>query len=340
MSETNGPLVVALLYDGLATFEFGIVAEVFGLARPELGVGWYRFACEPIEPGLLRAHGGFHIKAASKAGLIETADMIVIPGWKGADVDVPSTLIERLKAAHTRGARLVSICSGAFVLAATGLLNGKIATTHWRYADAMRKRFPSVTVDEGSLYREADAIFTSAGSAAGIDLLIELVRQDFGPTAANSVARRLVMPAHRNGGQAQFVERPVPKHTASSISHLFDRVRATLNWPWTVEKLASEAKMSRRTFERRFFEATGTSPGDWLVRERLEAAKLILTTTDHSIDRVADCVGMKRLIRCAIISAGCCSCLRLSIAKGFRQNGKICRFESDSRMSTHVALSR
>ncbi|WP_417323224.1 transcriptional regulator FtrA [Erythrobacter aureus] len=292
MPNLNGPLVVALLYDGLATFEFGIVVEVFGLSRPELGDDWYRFASEAIEPGPLRAHGDFQIVTTGDVGLIEQADLIVVPGWKGLSIEVPSTLIERLRSAHTRGARIASICSGAFVLAATGLLDGKTATTHWRYAEALSQKFPAVTVDAASLYRGEDRVFTSAGSAAGIDLLIELVRQDFGPDHANSVARRMVMPAHRNGGQAQFVQRPVPKRTALPIAPLLDRVRDELHRPWTIHQLASEAKMSKRTFERRFADATGASPGEWLAAERVEAAKYLLTTTDLPMEHISDAVGL------------------------------------------------
>ncbi len=163
------------------------------------------------------AHGGFTIAPDHGPDLIDKADIIVVPGWKDADMPVPESLCERLRRAHRRGARLASICSGAFVLAATGLLDGGRATTHWRHADALRKRFPAIETDDASLYREHDRIFTSAGSAAGMDLLIEIVRQDFGPSAANSVARRLVMPAHRTGGQAQFLERPVARHEGREI---------------------------------------------------------------------------------------------------------------------------
>ena len=193
-APTRGPLVVALLYDGLCTFEFGIVAEVFGLARPEMGPGWYRFASCAIEDGPLRAHGGFQILPDGGPDLIEQADLIVVPGWKGAYAPPPTALIERLRAAHARGARLASICSGAFVLAATGLLDGASATTHWRYAEALRRQYPRIEVDETSLYRSAGRIFTSAGSAAGIDLLIDIVRRDFGPAAANSAATSAGMP--------------------------------------------------------------------------------------------------------------------------------------------------
>ena len=294
-TKTNlprGPLVVAVLYDGLCTFEFGVVAEVFGLARPEMGPDWYRFASCAIEPGLLRAHGGFTIAPDGDCTLIEAADLIVVPGWKGADVPVPDELIERLRVAHNRGARLASICSGAFVLAAPGLLDGKLATTHWRYAEALARQYPKIEVDADSLYRGSDGIFTSAGSAAGIDLLIEIVRQDFGAEAANSVARRMVMPAHRSGGQAQFLERPVRTRPDFAISPLLDKLRVELHLPWTVAGLALEAKMSKRTFERRFSEATGMSPGEWLIDERIEAAKQILISTARPMEEVADAVGI------------------------------------------------
>jgi len=290
--QPQGPLVVALLYDGLCTFEFGIVAEVFGLARPEMEPGWYRFASCAIEPGPLRAHGGFQILADGGTDLIDQADLIVAPGWKGVDVPVPAGLVAQLRAAYARGVRLASICSGAFVLAATGLLDGAVATTHWRYADALRRKFPQIEVDETSLYRDGDRIFTSAGSAAGIDLMIEIVRRDFGPAAANSVARRIVMPAHRSGGQAQFLERPVRIRPDAAVAPLLDRIRLELHKSWTIEQMAREARMSKRTFERRFFEATGSSPGDWLIDERVEAAKRILSSSARAVEEVAEAVGV------------------------------------------------
>ncbi|MER9120623.1 transcriptional regulator FtrA [Mesorhizobium sp. M0954] len=292
MPNTNGPLVVALLYDGLCTFEFGIVAEVFGLARPEMGESWYRFASCAIEEGPLRANGGFLLTPDHGIGLIDEGDIIVVPGWKGVDEPVPQTLVQRLRHAHDRGARLASICSGAFVLAATGLLDGGTATTHWRYADALRSQYPKLAVDHASLYRSHGRVFTSAGSAAGIDLLIEIVRQDFGADAANSVARRLVMPAHRTGGQAQFLERPVPTRRGSEVAPLLDKMRAELGGVWTLERMASECHMSLRTFIRRFTQATGSPPGEWLVSERFEEAKQLLIGRHHSIEEIAAAVGM------------------------------------------------
>lgn len=231
MPNSTGPLVVALLYDGLCTFEFGIVAEIFGLIRPEMGKNWYRFASCAVDDGPLRAHGGFLLMPDHGAELIGDADIIVVPGWRGVDAAVPQRLIDLLRDAHARGARLASICSGAFVLAATGLLDGATVATHWRYADALKARYTDILVDSASLYRSHGRISTSAGSAAGIDLLIEIVRQDFGTDAANSVARRLVMPAHRTGGQAQFLERPVPVAHQSAIAPLLDKIRQNCNQP-------------------------------------------------------------------------------------------------------------
>ncbi len=292
MPKLLGPLVVALLYDGLCTFEFGIVAEIFGLSRPEMGEGWHRFASCAIEDGPLRAHGGVGIVVEHGPEMIDQADIIVVPGWKGAGAPVPEALCQRLRDAHGRGARLVSICSGAFVLAATDLLDGATATTHWRYADALRTLHPEIDVDHVSLYRCHGRIFTSAGSAAGIDLLIEIVRQDFGPEAANSVARRLVMPAHRTGGQAQFLERPVPVRRNSEVAPLLDRMRSDLAARWTLQRMACECRMSLRTFIRRFTEATGSPPGEWLLAERLEEAKRQLRASRVGIDEIASSVGI------------------------------------------------
>lgn len=284
---TTGPLVVALVYDGLCTFEFSIVAEIFGLVRPEMGKGWYRFAACAIEPGPLRAHGGLSIQAPLATRLLAVADLIVVPGWKGISVPVPEALIRRLRGAHRRGARLASICSGAFVLAATGLLAGRRATTHWRYANSMQVAFPEVSVDPDVLYIEDGNLLTSAGSAAGIDLMLHVIRSDFGAEAANSVARRLVAPPHRTGGQAQFIERPVPFVQRHGLSALLDRVRAKLSEPWPLQRLAKEVAMSQRTFLRRFAKATGQTPNEWITGVRVEEARRLLERTGTSIEDVA-----------------------------------------------------
>ena len=289
--STHGPLVVAPVYDGLCTFEFSIVAEVFGLARPEIGPGWYRFASAAVEPGLLRAHGGLRVMADGQVDLLERADLIVMAGWKGAHVPVPEELSLRLRRAWERGARLASICSGAFVLAATGLLDGRRAATHWRYAEALRQRHPAIDVDAGVLYVDEDRILTSAGSAAGIDLMLHLVRSDFGVEAANSVARRLVMPPHRSGGQAQFIERPVQPDRLNRLSDVLEQMRADLQGDWTVDRMAKVVLMSPRTFLRRFIEITGVSPGQWLIAERVAEAQRLLEGSAMPVEEIAAAVG-------------------------------------------------
>lgn len=289
--DLTGPLVVALVYDGLCTFEFGIAAEIFGLSRPEFGSSWYRFVSCAVDDGPLRAAGGLSVTADCNADAIDHADIIVVPGWKGAEAAVPDTLSARLCNAHQRGARLVSICSGAFVLAATGLLNGKTATTHWRYAEALRTRFPQVSVDETSLYRMENRVCTSAGSAAGIDLMLEIIRRDFGPDKANSVARRLVVPAQRQGDQAQFLERPVSCRPGNAIAPLMEEVRCHVSDAWTIQRMAARCHMSARTFQRRFTDAVGQTPGDWLTGERVEAAKELLITGSEDMETVAAKVG-------------------------------------------------
>ena len=192
--------VVVLAYDGLCTFEFGVAVEVFGLPRPEMGPDWYRFAVAGLDPGPMRAEGGVRLLADGGLDLLERAGTLVVPGWRGADEPVPEALSTALRAAAARGARILSICSGVFVLAAAGLLDGRRATTHWRHAEALAARHPGIRVTPDVLYVDEGPILTSAGSAAGIYLCLHLVRRDFGPAAANAVARRLVVPPHRDGG--------------------------------------------------------------------------------------------------------------------------------------------
>src|SRR5437879_3268374 len=201
--------VAALAYNGLGTFELGIVSEVFGLRRPEMGSDWYRFRICSSERGPLRATGGLVVEARGGLAELERAATIVIPGWKGIDEPPPERLLIALRRAHGRGARLVSICSGVFVLAATGLLDGRRATTHWRYAAKLAQKYPQIRVEPDVLYVDESDILTSAGSAAGIDLCLHIVRRDFGSRVANRVARRLVVYPHREGGQTQFIERAV-----------------------------------------------------------------------------------------------------------------------------------
>lgn len=275
-----------LVYDGLCTFEYGIAVEVFGLARPELGPDWYRLTTCAVEPGPMRACGGLRVEADHGLEGLEDAGLIIVPGWKGPDAVPPAPLVEALRRAHARGARLMSICSGVFVLAAAGLLAGRRATTHWRYADRLTAAFPDIVFDPDVLYVDEGQVLTSAGSAAGLDLALHLVRRDHGPEIANHVARRLVLPAHRNGGQRQYVERPVARER-SRLSELLDAMHGRLDHPWTIGELARRAAMSERTFNRRFLEATGSAPGAWLAAARIDRARELLEAADLSIEDIA-----------------------------------------------------
>ncbi len=270
------PLVCAIAYDGLCTFEFGIAVELFALPRPEFE-HWYQFATVKAEPGPVRAVGGITLDAEDDLDLLQKASLIIVPGWRGADTPVPEELCAALRAAYARGARVASICSGVFVLAAAGLLNGKGATTHWRYTDKLADMYPEIDVDPDVLFVEGDRVYTSAGSAAGLDLGLHIIRQDFGAQVAASVARRLVLPAQRDGGQRQFVPRPEPKaRVGSGLAALQDRIRGAIDEEWPIERMASAAATSGRTLARRFHEEVGTTPLNWLKTERVSRAAELL----------------------------------------------------------------
>lgn len=282
------PLVVAVAYDQLCTFEFGIATEIFALARPEMGPNWYRFAVAGLDEGEMRSTGGLRFAVDGGLDLLAEAGTIIIPGWRGIDAPVPQALIEALQAAHARGARILSFCSGVFVLAAAGLLDGRRATTHWRYTDTLTARFPAIAVTPDVLYVDAGSVLTSAGTAAGLDLCLHLIRRDFGTEAANLVARRLVMPAHRDGGQAQFIRQVVPRtHESSRLGPLLDHMREDLGADHTVSTLARRVGMSDRTFLRRFESATGMTPARWLLAQRLGKARDLLEETNVSVEEIA-----------------------------------------------------
>jgi AraC family transcriptional activator FtrA len=295
MTSHPGPpntLVVALVYDGLCMFEFASAAEVFGLARPELGDDWYRFETCAVDGDDIRGQHGVRVRPDGNLDRLDAAGTIVIPGWKGVDEAVPSVVVRALRRAHARGARLLSICSGSFVLAATGLLDGRRATTHWRYAEAMRLRYPAIEVDPGVLYVDEGQLLTSAGSAAGLDLCLHLVRRDRGPAVANHVARRLVIPPHRDGGQAQFVERPVASRERDLLGPVMDAMRRRLADDLPLATLAAMAAMSERSFIRRFKASTGTTPADWLTALRVDRARELLEASTLSIEMIAGQTGL------------------------------------------------
>lgn len=284
--------VVALAYDRLCTFEFGCVVELFALSRPELGVPWYEFAVCAAERGPLRATGGIELRVRHSLRLLESADTIVIPGWRDPAEVPPPQLLAKLRAAAARGARLCSICSGVFVLAAAGLLEGRRATTHWKYAARLAASYPRIRVEANALYVDEGRVLTSAGSAAGLDMLLHLVRCDFGAKIANQVAQRLVLPPHRDGGQAQFVPRPLAADGRGRLARLMDFVRAHPEEPHTIASLAARAAMSARTLQREFTASTGLAPHRWLVAERIERAKELLETTRLSAQGIAARVGL------------------------------------------------
>lgn len=290
-ADAEPPLVAALVYDGLCTFEFAIAAEVFALPRPELGAPLYRFAAVAVDGGPMRAAGGLEVRATATLECLGRAHTIVVPGWRGREAPVPRQLLEALLAAHDRGARLLSICSGAFLLARAGLLQGRRATTHWRYLQDLQTLDTSIAVETQALYVAADRVLTSAGSAAGLDLCLHVVREDYGAAVANSVARRLVLPAHRQGSQTQFVPAPMGRE-AGPIAPLLDAVRRDPARPWGVADLARAARLSRRTLLRRFREATGTSPGRWVLEQRLQRARDLLETTAAPVELVAERSGL------------------------------------------------
>ncbi|HET7726189.1 MAG TPA: helix-turn-helix domain-containing protein [Candidatus Limnocylindrales bacterium] len=284
--------VAALIGEGVLTFDFACACEVFGYDRSDIVRPWYRFLVVSQDPPPIRSSTGFLLSPELGLDALEDADTIVIPGWAD-DLRPPRPeTIAALRRAYDRGARLMSICIGSFVLAATGLLDGRRATTHWRFAEQLKTRFPAIDVDPDVLYIDEGQILTSAGTAAGIDLGLHVVRLDYGASIANQVARRIVMPPHRDGGQAQYIEAPV------AVVKDGDPIRGTLRWilehlgdEMSVDDLATRAAMSPRSFARHFKATTGSTPHDWILRQRLQLAQRLLETTDLPLEHIADRAG-------------------------------------------------
>lgn len=282
-----------LAFDQMPLFELACAVEVFALPRPELSQ-WYDTQIVALQPGALRTTAGLDIKGGN-SGALQQFDTLIIPGWPVDKRTLKVTLAEQLSDFHAAGKRLVAFCSGAFLLAMTGLLNGRPATTHWRYADAFTARFPAVDYRDNVLYTMQDNLCCSAGSAAALDLALELVRQDFGHQVANMVARRLVIPPHRKGGQNQFVETPLPpQHNAFSAT--LDWARGQIHKPLVVDDLAHKANMSRRSFDRHFRAVVGMSPKSWLNQQRVEQARQILELESVTMDTLAQRVGFDNAI--------------------------------------------
>lgn len=286
--------VACLIYDGLATFEFGIAADVFALPRPGLEA-WFDFVSVPADPGRLSAVGGLRIVSdvaySPRFEALDEAGLILVPGWPFARGRESAGLLDALRRAHARGAQLASLCSGAFLLARAGLLSGKRATTHWRYLDALAAEHPDIRVERDVLYVDEGDILTAAGSAAGLDSCLYLLRRDFGVAVANALARSLVIPPLREGGQAQYVERPAPP-AVERLSATLDWARARIDRPISIAALARRAGMSARTLARRFEAAMGQSPGEWIVAERVGRARELLEEGGVSVEEAAAAVGL------------------------------------------------
>lgn len=291
MPDTLPPLVCTLVYDQLCTFEYGLCVEVFSIERPEIPGPLYRFRTIAAEPGSMRAAGGLTVSGDLDLAGLTQADLVLVPGWRSVGEEPPADLLRALREASSKGARIASICSGVFVLAAAGLLDGKRATTHWRYAAALAGRYPEVNVQPDVLYIDDGNVLTSAGSAAGLDLCLHIVRGDHGFEIANQIARSLVVPAHRDGGQAQYVPGPVARRETGNLAPVLDQLRSRIAETWTIAAIADLANLSRRSLLRRFHQSCGETPIAWLTRERITRARDLLETTDAPLDHVAEIVG-------------------------------------------------
>ncbi|MFI2433201.1 helix-turn-helix domain-containing protein [Streptomyces sp. NPDC018693] len=289
MARDDGGTVALAVTDGMLHFELSVAYEVFGSAPATVVGPWYDLSvCGPSAVKL----GGFRVEPDHGLDRLAHAGTVIVPGWADVDVAPPADLVDAVRAAHEAGARVASLCTGAFVLAAAGLLDGRRATTHWAHTAELAARHPRVEVDPDVLYVDDGDVLTAAGKAAALDLCLHLVRLDRGSATANAVARRLVVPPHRAGGQAQFVTAPVPARDDHPLADLLPWALARLDQPLTVTDLARRARMSPRNLGRHFRAATGTTPLQWLLTQRIRRAQELLERTDDSVDAIATATGM------------------------------------------------
>ena len=289
MSRRPSHDVAIVVYDGFTPFELGVVCEVFGDDRwVTPGDPWYRLFICGDNSAPVTADGGFQILVPHGLEMLAEVDTVIVsPTYRPRDIS--QSVFEALRQAHARGCRILSLCTGAFVLAEAGLLDGRRATTHWTECDDLARRYPLLSVDSDVLFVDEGDILTSAGSAASMDLCMHVVRQDYGSEVATQLARQLVVPPQRDGGQAQYIEHPLPVLDSSNLfADTVLWVQAHLDEPVTVEDLAVRSAMSPRTFARRFLVATGTTPYQWLLRQRVQLAQRLLEVSDLSIESVAE----------------------------------------------------
>ncbi|MGW5641433.1 helix-turn-helix domain-containing protein [Saccharopolyspora sp. NPDC003752] len=286
----NRHRVVALLNPPQSPFELACAAEVFGTVRQDMPAHYdFRICAE--HPGPLRTTIGYAMLVDAGLETLQEADTVVIPGWQPPGTPAPPAITEALRAAHQRGARIAAICTGAFVLAQAGLLDGRRATTHWRQTAQLAATFPEVQVDPDVLYVDHGDVATSAGTGAGIDLCLHLVRSDHGAAYATQIARNMVLPPHREGSQLQYAAQPAPARADESLAPLLEWATSQLH-TLTVCRLAEHAGLSSRTLARRFTEQLGTSPGQWLLGQRLDAARVLLEQTNLPVEAIATRVGL------------------------------------------------
>ncbi|WP_121252702.1 helix-turn-helix domain-containing protein [Nocardioides ferulae] len=282
--------VAVIVYDGVAPFELGVVCEAFGLDRTDDGIPRLDFAVCADEPGAIETTQGFSINVSDGLDRVADADLVAVPAVPRS-FEAPEPVVAALRAAHDRGARILSVCSGAFVLGQAGLLDGRRCTTHWKYTHELARRFPEATVVPEVLYVDAGSVVTSAGTAAGIDACLHIWRQEHGAAAAAQIARRMVVPPQRDGGQAQFISRPVPDLAGETFGPLQQWIVEHLHEDLDVDTLARQAVMSPRTFARRFKDEVGATPHAWVTRQRVLRAEQLLERTDRSVDWIASEVG-------------------------------------------------
>ncbi|GAA0522661.1 putative transcription regulator, AraC family protein [Saccharopolyspora subtropica] len=279
--------VAAVVLDGAAPFELGVLCEVFGLDRTADGVPPIEFrVCGPRPGAPLTTSVGMSLVPEHGLDGLDDVDVVAVPACRVRE-EYPAEVLDRLRRAADRGATLLSVCSGAFVIGAAGLLDGRPCTTHWHMAAEFRRRFPAARLDPDVLYVDDGNVVTSAGTAAGIDACLHLVRREIGAAAATAIARRMVVPPQRDGGQRQFIDLPVPECSGDSLQPVLSWMSETLDADHTVANLADRARMSQRTFARRFVAETGTTPNQWLVTQRVLLARRLLEDTDLAMDEIA-----------------------------------------------------
>lgn len=285
-------VVVALVDEGSNPFELACLTEVLGINRPEVGGLLYDFQMCARQPNVLMRQGFFTMTGIAALSALGHADTVIVPNRPNTTTPHHLHVIEAISRAYERGARMIGMCSGAFTLAEAGVLDGRRATVHWQWADEFRTRYPGVRVDDTVLFVDDGDILTSAGSAAALDLALHVVRRDHGAAIASAVARRLVFPGHRPGGQRQFIERPIPKERESPLAAALVWAEQHATGSISVADIASQAAMSPATLHRRFRRELGCTPNQWLTSVRVEHARRLLEQTDLTIDQVAHRSGL------------------------------------------------